>query len=280
MVSFLRLGLLCISLLAVPAASPAGEFHRTNLDAPAPGSGSVRLADLARVLAPDLRKDGDAWRAFRLEETLAADLGLDSEWPEGLSLTQAILAEPDHGTRLAVLFDLGAASGDPATPALLALYRTGDTPELLGVLDVGLDRETGLDADALQPLGDGADLITVRNGHFNSEQSYSLSTLLLATADGLEVIDDIATFSETFCGLRRTQEPRITVERATGVDPAPIRVEFLLRDEVVEGSCEEETPALPERKIGVTYRWDAAAARYEPDSQALEDLAAENEKSF
>ena len=49
------------------------------------------------------------------------------------------------------------------------------------------------------------------------------------------------------------------------------------KDEACDGI---ERPAERRREITVTYRWDAAAGRYLPDSDAFETLAAENEQRF
>ena len=106
----------------------------------------------------------------------------------------------------------------------------------------------------------------------------SATSVMLATAKGLTPIDTIQTFSERLCGLSRTQEPTVTVDKSSKI-PA-LRVNVLIRDEKVEESCDEVPAPQPERTISVTYRLDEKTGTYAPDSDALDILARENEERF
>ncbi|WP_117195758.1 hypothetical protein [Rhizobium terrae] len=274
-------------LLLAPFAAAAGEPVRTDLKARVPGAATVTYLDLARQIVPDLaRAEGAAWRGDTLDEAVARKLDLDTDWPDGFVIehVEVIDLASAGPSRFIVLFDFGISNGDPAAPALLALYSAAgsiDTaPRLRDVLNVGFDRDTGFPRDAMQPLDPQSQLIVVSNGHWNSQQAYGDLTLVLAGPGGLRTIDDVMTFSETFCGLRRTQEPRISVRKEGSVPMAAIRVDVLLRDEPVRERCSERTAARRDRTITVTYRWNKVSGRYEPDSKALEKLASENEKRF
>ncbi|MER8847108.1 MULTISPECIES: hypothetical protein [Mesorhizobium] len=45
-------------------------------------------------------------------------------------------------------------------------------------------------------------------------------------------------------------------------------------------NCDDAPPKAASRDISVTYHWDPKASHYAADSDALEKLAAENEKRF
>lgn len=273
-------------LLKPVAGVAAGGPERVELDAPVPGLSATYL-DLAKRIVPDLAKtDGAGWQGFTLDETTAQKLDLDIDWPDGLTIENVEVIDLSSAAHpnIAVLFDFGGPGGDPAAPALLVLYSFDGSPGLLpklrDVLNVGLDRDTGFPDAALQPLGPQSQLIVVSNSHWNSQQSYRDLTLVLAQPDRLQIIDDVMTFSETLCGLRRTQEPHISVKKEATMPMAAIRVDVLLHDEPIKERCTEKAVARRDRTIGATYRWNKVGGRYEPDSAALERLALENEKRF
>ena len=265
--------------VAVPAAAQAGESRLESLDAAAADSGETYL-DLARAFVPDLEADGMTWEGHSLNEDFASRFDLDTDWPDGLSISgvETVPVTSGGSRRLAVLYDFGPLSDVPQGPAILALYQLGQSVHLIDAVDVGLDRESSFSDPATLDLGGGVSALVVRSDHWNSNQSYRATSVMLASAKGLTPIDTIQTFSERLCGLSRTQEPTVTVDKA-GKTPA-LRVEVRIRDEKVEESCDESPAPQPERTISVTYRPDERTGAYAPDSDALEVLARENEERF
>lgn len=261
---------------AAPAAVPTGPVEVALAD-PIPGTALTYL-DLARQVVPDLAAEGRRWRGTTLSREIAEKLDLDQDWPDGLLLDTAriVRLEPSF-----ILFlDLGGPAGDPSAPALLLLYSGGPEPALRDAVDVGRDQDTGFAENGVQALDGQSRLLVIDNTHWNSQQAYRISTLVWATPERLDTIDEVMTLSESLCGLRRTQEPRISPEPEAGGKPASIRVEVLLHDEAVKESCGRRQVPKRDKRIAVTYRWNAAKRVYLPDSKALEKLAAENEKRF
>lgn len=277
--AFLPLVLVLALSIAGPPAVRAGESRLESLDAPAAESGETYL-DLARTFVPDLAADGMSWQGHSLDESFASRFELDTEWPDGLTLggVESVAVSSGNVKRLAVLFDFGPFSDVPQAPAILALYERGESLRLIDAVDVGLDRETSFSDPATFDLGGGASALVVRSDHWNSSQSYRATSLMLATGRGLAPIDTILTFSERLCGLSRTQEPKVAVDKTDKM--AALRVEVLIREEKVEESCDEAPSPRPERTVSVTYRFDARTGTYEPDSDAFAVLARENEERF
>lgn len=270
-------------LLAIsPTCAKAAEPGLAGLGDPVPGASSATFFDLARSFVTDLEPDGMGWTGHALDARLSKRLDLETGWPQGLAIdgVETVTLGSGENQRLAVLFDFGPLSEEPLAPAILALYTSGGEPQLLDAVDVGLDRETGLVAPAVLDLGDGSQAIISESSHWNSNQTYRTTSIVLADANRLQSVDDILTLSQRYCGLNRLQEPVISAEPEKTGGRAAIRVEVKLRDEKIEESCDtQETPAEA-RTVSVLYRWNGATKTYEPDSQALKTLEDENEKRF
>lgn len=276
--AFFALAALAFMTLA-PFFASAGESRLESLDAPVAGTDKTYF-DLALAFVPDLVADGMSWKGSTLDADLAERFDLDENWPEGLSIdgVESVAFERAGKKELAVLFNFGLLSDVPQAPAILALYVLDKEPRLVGSLNVGLDRETGFAEPPILDLGGGTDVLLIRSSHWNSNQSYLITSLVLATEGGLTPIDTVLTFSERLCGLSRTQEPTISLDTAEA-RPA-LRVEVTIREEKVEESCDTEVTRGPARIVSAIYRLNEQTGRYEPDSDALEKLARENEERF
>jgi hypothetical protein len=272
--------LAALALLALtPCSALAGESRLESLDAPVAGTDKTYL-DLVRTFVPDLAADDMNWRGRNLDADFAERFDLDKEWPDGLALdgVETVAFERAGKKQLAVLFDFGPFSDVPQAPAILALYALEEAPRLLDSLNVGLDRESGFAPPAFLDLGDDTTALLTRSTHWNSSQSYRITSLVLATEGGLKPIDTVLTFSERLCGLSRVQEPAVSVD-AAGSHPA-LRVEVTIREETVEESCDTEPMPSPARTVSATYRLNEKTGTYEPDSDALDELARQNEERF
>ncbi|NGO62161.1 hypothetical protein G6N76_00630 [Rhizobium daejeonense] len=270
-------------LLAMCSISAkAAEPELAALGDPVPGASSATFFDLARAFVTDLQPDGMGWIGHTLDAKLSKRLDLETDWPEGLAIdgVETMALGSGENQRLAVLFDFGPLSEEPLAPAILALYTTAGEPQLLDAVDVGLDRETGLVEPGVLDLGDGAQAIISESSHWNSNQTYRTTSILLADANHLQSVDDILTLSERYCGLNRLQEPVISVEPEKTGGRAAIRVEVTLRDEKVEESCDTQEKPSEARTVSVVYHWNGATKTYEPDSQDIKILEDENEKRF
>lgn len=274
---FALAALACMTL--APSFASAAESRLESLDTPVAGSDRTYL-DLALAFVPDLAADGMSWKGSTLDADIAGRFDLDEDWPDGLTISgvETVAFEQAGRKELAVLFDFGLFNDVPQAPAILALYVLENEPRLVGSLNVGLDRETGFADPPILDLGGGANVLITRSSHWNSNQSYLITSLMLATEDGLEQIDSVLTFSERLCGLNRTQEPAISVD-SSGARPA-LRVLVDIREEKVEESCDTEPTPGPARTVTTSYRLNEKTGRYEPDSDALDALARDNMKRF
>lgn len=270
--------LLAMSFTSAKAAEP----ELAALGDAVPGAASATFFDLARAFVPDLQPDGMGWIGHALDPTLSKRLDLETDWPEGLAIdgAETMTLGSGENQRLAVLFDFGPLSEEPLAPAILALYTTTGEPQLIDAVNVGLDRETGLIESGALDLGDGTQAIVSESSHWNSNQTYRTTSIVLAEANQLQSVDDILTLSERYCGLNRLQEPVISVEPEKTGGRAAIRVEVRLRDEKVEESCDTQKELSNARTVSVLYHWNGATKTYQPDSQDLKRLEDENEKRF
>lgn len=276
--AFFALAALAFMTLA-PSFSFAAESRLESLDTPVAGTDKTYL-DLALAFVPDLAADGMSWKGSMLDGDVAERFDLDEDWPDGLAISgvETVSFERAGRKELAVLFDFSLSSDMPDAPAILALYVVEKEPRLLGSLSVGLDRETSFAEPPLLDLGGGANVLVTRNSHWNSNQSYLITSLMLATEEGLEPIDTVLTFSERLCGLIRTQQPAISVD-SSGTRPA-LRVAVDIREEKVEEGCDAEPTPGPARTVTATYRLNEKTGRYEPDTDALDALARDNMERF
>lgn len=272
---FFALAALALAALP-PCFALSGQSRLESIDATIAGTGTTYL-DLARAFVPDLAADGMSWKGRTLDAEFAGRFELDEDWPDGLEIggVESVALVRAGRKSLAVLYDFGSST--PQGPAMLAIYALEAEPRLVGSVDVGLDRETHFADPPLLDLGDGTTLLMTSSVHWNSSQSYRITSLVLATDKGLSPVDTILTFSERLCGLNRAQEPSVSLEK-TGEGPA-LRVEVRVTEEKVEESCDTEPVPAVDRIVSTTYRLNEQGA-YEPDSDALEVLARENEKRF
>lgn len=127
----------------------------------------------------------------------------------------------------------------------------------------------------------GADdaLLAIGSTYANSSQSYTTIPLILVRDGRLELVDSIFAFDEGACGYERTQ--RLALAQGAG---EPFSEIVATVTELTTLSGEEcgraKTPQAGTRTITVTYRWDAGAQRYSPDSDAFDVLARESEGRF
>jgi len=180
--------------------------------------------------------------------------------------------------RLALLIDLGATEDDLGF-SVLALFDVAGAPRLLDAANVAFDRSTSFLEPARLPLGTGSDLLVTQSTHHNSSQGYAITALILLRDDRLALVDAIDTLSERECGFERRQE--VSLRTGDGEPLADIVAVVSERTTLTAEDCGGAVAIAPgERVFTVTYRWDAAAQRYQPDSEAFTRLARENEARF
>lgn len=267
-------------------AATHGVRAQDTVSYPAPGDAlpstpGVTYADLLRLVVPDMEvKD-----AGFVGSSLIDLRHIDAEFGEMEALekveTHQIVAIPvgnPDDARLALFFDLGVSARGAEGFAVLALFDLSAAPSLLDVANVAFDRFTFPLNPYRLDLGE-ADLLLTASTHHNSSQGYAIVPLVLVHDDRLNLIDAIFLFDDSGCAYHRVQ--RIDFATGPGETFADIVATVTEATDPTGGDCGgAQVPEPPERTIAVTYRWDAAQARYVPDSDAFEVLAAGNEQRF
>ncbi|MBN9255569.1 MULTISPECIES: hypothetical protein [unclassified Mesorhizobium] len=281
--ALLRFVLGCLLLPGLWVTAHAQAVSFPELNTAVPGHADTTYLDLARMIVPDLKADGEGFYAGTTPIEMRHILGDDQGGspPPTVSLPNAAVLTVNAGgkQRLAMLFDLGQAQDSAEGFAALALYDLDGKPRLLDAVDVATDQSTYFREPAKLRIGPGDDAIITMSMHFNSNQNYVGTVLIVVRKDRFEPIDAIYTFDEKLCAYKRTQD--MTFEALAG-DPSHAPLKVTVTDTAASSgeSCDEAPPEPSSHEVSVTYRWDAARSRYAGDSDAFEKLAAENAKRF
>ncbi|TPN56154.1 MULTISPECIES: hypothetical protein [unclassified Mesorhizobium] len=273
------LALVLLPFLWTAAGAQAVGFP--DLGSALPGSTDVTYLDLARMVIPDLAADKDGFYKGGSPIDMRHIEGPDDGGspPETSSFfNAAVLAIKAGGKdRLAMLFDLGDSPDSAEGYAVLALYDITAKPKLLDAANVAVDRSTYFREPNKLSIGDGDDALITMSAHFNSNQNYVATPLIMVAKDRFELVDMIYTLDEKLCAYSRRQD----IGFQTIADGQPYAaIKATVTDTTVPSreSCDEAAPKAASHEISVTYHWDKT--HYVKDSDAFERLAAENEKRF
>lgn len=273
----------CLLLQCLCAAALAQAVSFPELTSAIPGHQDVTYFDLAKMIVPDLKPGDDGFYTggapIEMRDILGGNDG--GSPPETVNLPNAaVLAIKAGGKdRLAMLLDLGQSQDSAEGFAVLALYDLTGKPKLLDSVNVGTDQSTYFRDPGKLPISVGDDALITMSTHFNSNQGYVGTILILVRNDRFEAIDQINTFDENVCAYKRTQDLSFQTH---GGDRPYAAIEVTVTDATKPSgeSCEEPAAKAASHDISVTYRWDDAKSRYVRNSDAFEKLSAENEKRF
>lgn len=275
------LALMLQALLWTTAEAQTVSFPE--LGSALPGRTDVTYLDLARMIIPDLAADKDGFYKGGLPIDMRdiADGDGGGSPPETTSLPNAAVLpiKASGKDRLAMLFDLGDSPDSAEGYAVLALYDVTAKPKLLDAANIAVDRSTYFREPNKLSIDDGDDVLISMSTHFNSNQGYVSTLLILPHDDRLRLIDTINTFDENVCAYRRTQDLTF-LTRDDGKPFAAIKVTATDTTAPSGENCDEAAPKAASQEISVTYHWDKKASRYVADSDAFEKLSAENAKRF
>lgn len=284
MISILsRLMFACLLLPCLWTAALGQAVSFPELNSPIPGHQDITYFDLAKMIVPDLKAGDDGFykgsAPIEMRDILGGNDG--GSPPETVNLPNAAVIAVKAGgkDRLAMLLDLGQAQDSAEGFAVLALYDLTDKPKLLDAVNVGTDQSSYFRDPGKLAISPDDDALITMSTHFNSNQGYVGTILILVRNDRFEPIDQINTFDENVCAYRRTQD--LSFQTRGGERPyGSIEVTVTDATKPSGESCEEEAPKAVSQDISVTYRWDDKASRYVRDSDAFEKLSAENAKRF
>ncbi|TJV69601.1 MAG: hypothetical protein E5X76_23585 [Mesorhizobium sp.] len=284
MISILsRLMLACLLLPSIWTVARAQAVGFPELGSTVSGHQDVTYFDLAKMIVPDLQAGDDGFykgsAPIEMRDILGGNDG--GSPPETINLPNAaVLAIKAGGKeRLTMLLDLGQAQDSAEGFAVLALYDLTGKPRLLDAVNVGTDQSTYFRDPGKLAIGPGDDALITMSTHFNSNQGYVGTILILVRNDRFEPIDQINTFDENVCAYKRTQDLSFQT-RGSEKPYAAIRVTVTDATKASGESCEEPAPKAVSHDISVTYHWNKKTSRYAADSDAFKRLSAENEKRF
>lgn len=282
-VALLRVVVVALAIFWTPAEPAFAEpASFPDLKDPVAGRGDVTFADLIRLVAPGIAASGETASEGRVIDV--RHIG-GREWsssgPEVVKLLDfaAVPARSGGRDRMALLLDFGAAQHSASGFVVLAIFDVAGEPRLLDAADVAFDRWTSFAEPVRLPVGTGDDLLVTQSTHFNSSQGYATAALILLRDDRLELVDRLSTLDDRTCAFERTQ--RLGIRQGAGKPFSDIVATVTERTAASGRDCGDATvPGPAMRAITVTYRWDAAAQRYSPDSNAFVVLRRENEARF
>jgi len=233
-----------------------------------PGAPDRTYGDLARLVAPGgVRHIG------------GEDMGDSAPLSSGVKRIAALPVRSGGQDRMALLLDFGESDDGVSGFVILALFDMAAEPRLLDAAQVAFDRYTAFADPARLAAGIGDDLVAIRSTHFNSSQGYVTTALILLRAGRIEPVDTVSTFDDRTCARQRSQ--LLGFGPGAGEPFADIVATVTERTEATGEDCGgEDVPGPPTRRITATYRWNAAAERYLPDSDAFAVLAQEKQDRF
>lgn len=274
--------LLSILLLMLVSALPAfAQATTVKPDQSIPQHQALTYADLIRLAAPDFAATGSEYHG-----TLALPLR-NIAYPEDpdrldvairLSSLEAVLSTSDNRDSMALLVDTEIEEG--AFSSVLIVVDITEDPRLVDLADVASDQSTSFNEQALLDLSDGDQALLISSSHFNSSQGYRSTSVVAVMGDRLTSLASAFTLRENYCGVDRQQMAAFAALESSADYWQPFTItvtEATLHSAEDCGGLAAE-PAT--RSVAATFSWNAAAGRYEPDSNALADLYHETEQRF
>jgi hypothetical protein len=241
-----------------------------------PGHPGVTYLSLLKQVIPNLAYNAADRQAQghlkSLRHILGKDSGSDPPDPVVAGFVEARTIKAGGKTRLALLVDLGQAEDSTQSTTLLALYDDAPRPKLLDAVDVGADKETGLDDHPSQiSLGPGDDALVVYSGHGNSNQSYQSHLVIFVRNDRFQLLSDTFVLSDNGCGYDRKETP---IFATTPGQPYAALVVTVTETLTRSGDdCGDQSVPKPYKRIWRTiWKWDAAAGRFVDTAHGLDKL--------
>jgi hypothetical protein len=284
MPAILRRLVVVFAALALASAARAQNAATADPGDAVPGAHAVTYLDLLRQIVPDIAATDNGYeghKTIELRHIGGDEMASEAPDPIDVSTVEVLPVQADGKDRLLLLVDLGQAEDSAQSSTVLALFSQGDNPKLLDVADVGYDRFTGFGEPAKLALGEGKTVVVTQSSHFNSNQNYEATPLILLRNDRLQLVDVVWTFDDHSCSYERDEVPTFRAGDRDARAYSDIVVTVTETTTLSNEDCGDEQPPKPgTRNFTVTYRWDEAASKFVPDSDALEKLAKENEERF
>jgi hypothetical protein len=266
------------------SAARADEVTFPDLSEAVAGVDGVTYLDLVRQVVPDIAAGDGGYQGHKVIDVRhIGGEAMQSPPPDTISLfnVAALPVRSDGKERLLLLLDLGQGADSAEGFAVLALYSLVGLPTLVDAANVGYDQSTYFFGQGRLSLGEGKDVVLTMSTHFNSNQAYVTTAMILARNDRLQLVDTVSTFSDKSCSFEHDQMPDFRAGDRDGRTYSDIVATVTETTKPTAEACSgEEKPKEETRKITVAYRWDEASSRFVAGSDAFEVLAKENETRF
>lgn len=278
--------LLLALTVALSALGRAFAQEVTSIDPadPVPGARDSTYLDLVRQFVPDIAATDNIYEGHQVIGMRHVNGDeMSGEAPETVAIhaISALPVQSDGKDRLLLLVDLGQSEDSVESFTVLALFSLADGPTLLDAANVGYDRFTGFGEPPELSLGEGKNVVITQSSHFNSNQNYEATPLILVRNDHLQFIDTVFTFDDRSCSYTRDQVAKFGAgDRDARTYPDIVATVTETTSPSGEDCGDEQPPKAGARSFRVTYRWDEAASKFVADSDAFERLAKENEERF
>ena len=243
---------------------------------------AARVTSLIQLVAPDLSVVDGQSRGTSAVPIRSLPYPEDppvEDFPLAFFQSDAIVFRNAGTTLLALLLPADPARLDPAFGTLLGVFDP-EREALVDVADVATDRQTGYAEPAVLSLSPDTDGVLIANSHSNSSQTYRSIAVVALVEGRLKEVASVFTLSELHCGLERTQIATFEPLEGDGAwSPFVVRIEETTR------LPPEDCGTLPDatagtRSVAVTMHWNPDEQRYEPDTDALDQLYEETEARF
>jgi hypothetical protein len=275
-----------VAVLAWPVAGLAGEPDRlepdvVQLSTEVPAHPGTSFFDLVKQVIPDLTREGSSaiGRHLVARRNFAGD-GPNEPLPDPIQigLLRALPFMSEGKSCIVMLIGLREGDDMGQQPAFLAVFdgEDGQKPTLIDAVDVGTDRFTTFADPARVGIGSGDEVILTRSGHFNGDETYDTTALLVLRDGRLDLVDTFTAYTSRTCALTTSQSFTF---KATPEGQSPhYAITVTMRDlgELAETPCGDAAAARPyTRSVSTVYQWDAGRAAFRPNNDAVRRLQQE-----
>jgi hypothetical protein len=277
--------LLTVCLAMLGSATPA-DAAILEWSAPVPGHPGLTYLDLIKQAAPDLAEnDADGHPEGHLAANPRHIAGPEFQGDAPDSVTVGFIEDQririGGKPRIVLLVDLGPKPDRVEGLALLMLFTDTPHPKLLDAADVGVDKDSALAEHAVLPLGPGDDALVTYSEHDDADLTMGGYVLISPVGDHLKLVQFLQLTSVVACGWSNVESTRFSTLPDPGRAYRKIEVQVSARFRHTDPSCgASEVPKAHSIVLSATYRWNAAAHRFETTSNIAARWKAFNDRMF
>ena len=280
-----KLGALA-ALVAAPGVGVADTKQFHDAAEAVPGHPGLTYLDLIRRAVPDLAKNAaDDRFEGHLATTPRHIAGPEYQGDPPDVVTVGLVEDQrikiGGKPRIALLVDLGPKPDRVEGLALLMLLDDAPRPRLLDDADVGIDQDSVFAERAVLPLGGGDDALVTYSEDDDADLTMGGYVLISPIGDRLRMVQLFDIASIEACGWSNIERAKFSTSPDPGRAYRRIEVQASARFRRTDPSCgPRDVPKAHSAVFSATYRWNAAARRFETRSDIAARLKAFNNLVF